>query len=349
MCYSILIVNDFTVKVHSMNEITVCENMENEKEKRNLFSVIKRKLTPFTAVLLVAVLVLSVVSVSQAVQLGAKSRELKKVQGIHRAIYDMSQEIEVAGPADRIPEYNYALGEIAIPALEGVPVSRYKDENFRTDENGYMQYYEDGELCSYTGIDVSGHNGDIDWEKVKASGVDFVMLRIGGRGYGSDGVLYDDTYFRSNLKGAKAAGLSVGAYFFSQAITPEEAREEALYSVALLQGEELDYPLAFDWEIIDAEEARTDNISPDTLTECARAFCDTVKEAGYIPCLYTGTTLAYYKYDLAQLSDIDIWYAFYNDSPDMYYNYMIWQYSCTGKVDGIEGDVDLNLCFKNYK
>lgn len=332
-----------------MNENIVRDKEETPKGKQNIFLALKKKLTPVTAVLLAVIIVLLGIVTVQTTRMSAQSRELKRMQGIHRAIYDMSQEIEVAGPADRIPEYNYALGEIAIPALEGVPVSKYKNENFKTDSNGYLQYYEDGELCSYTGIDVSGHNGDIDWEKVKASGIDFVMLRIGGRGYGEEGVLYDDTYFRSNLRGAKAAGLSVGAYFFSQAITAEEAREEALYSISLLSGEALDYPLAFDWEIIDAEGARTDSISPQTLTDCARAFCDTVKDAGYIPCLYTGSTLAYYKYDLSQLSDIDIWYAFYNDSPDMYYNYMIWQYSCTGKVEGIEGDVDLNICFKNYK
>ncbi|MBQ4569880.1 MAG: glycoside hydrolase family 25 protein [Ruminococcus sp.] len=342
-----------------MNETVNKENIKDEKaplqtqdapkSKHGFFDAIKEKANPVSVLLFALCMLLTGLLGFQTARVGMISAELEDMSEVHRAIYDMSQEVELAGKKDRIPEYNYALGDIAIPALEGVPKSKYKDENFKKDENGFLKYYEDGELCSYVGIDVSGHNGEIDFEKVKAAGVDFVMLRIGGRGYGEDGVLYDDTYFRTNLKAAKQAGLMVGAYFFSQAISAEEAREEALYSVSLLSGAELDYPLAFDWELLEVEGARTENISPQTLTDCARTFCDTVKEAGYIPCLYTGSTLAYYKYDLAQLSDVDIWYAFYNDSPDMYYNYMMWQYSCTGSVPGIEGDVDLNICFKNYK
>ncbi len=311
-------------------------------KKQGVTARLRAWFNPAVAVLLAVVLVLTCVLCI----MGGKLQERNK---IHRAIYDKSQKIELAGETDRVPLTNYGLGDIAIPAIEGVPVSTYKDENFRTDSKGYKYYYEDGELCSYVGIDVSGHNGDIDWQAVKDSGVDFVMLRIGGRGYGEEGSLYDDTYFKKNLRGAKSAGLMVGAYFFSQAVTPQEAEEEAEYAISLLGGASLDYPLAFDWEIIEGAEARTDNISPQTLTSCARAFCDRVKKSGYIPALYTGSQLAYYKYDLGQLSDIDIWYAFYNDTPALYYNYTIWQYSCTGLVEGIEGSVDLNICFKNYK
>lgn len=313
-----------------------------KKQKKKHSGLFRSWFNPMVAVLLALSLVLLTVVCVQ----GSKLRNHKE---IHRAIYDMSQEVSVAGKTDRVPLSQYGLGDTAIPAIEGVPVCLYKDENFRTDENGYMYYYEDEELCSYMGVDVSDFNGYIDWQAVKDSGVDFAMLRIGGRGYGEEGTLYDDTYFRTNLHNAKQAGLDVGAYFFSQAITAEEAKEEAEYAISLLRGASLDYPLAFDWEFIEGDTARTDNISPDMLTACARAFCDEVKRAGYIPALYTGSSLAYYKYDLGQLSDIDIWYAFFNDTPDFYYNYTIWQYSCTGAVDGIEGNVDLNICFKNYK
>ncbi|MBQ8000946.1 MAG: glycoside hydrolase family 25 protein [Ruminococcus sp.] len=318
-----------------------------EKNKRNkdrkIISKIKLWFNPAVAVLLVITLVLT----------GAvcvMSGKLSEHSKIHRAIYDKSQTIQVAGETDRIPLTNYGLGDIAIPAIEGVPLSTYKDENFVTDDKGFKHYYQDGELCSYVGIDVSAYNGDIDWQAVKASGVDFVMLRIGGRGYGAEGVMYEDSYFKSNLRGAKAAGLMVGAYFFSQAVSAQEAVEEAEYALSLIGRVSLDYPVAFDWEIMEGvDEARTENISPQTLTDCARVFCDRIKKAGYTPALYTGSQLAYYKYDLGQLSDIDIWYAFYNDTPALYYNYMIWQYSCTGQVSGIQGDVDLNICFKNYK
>lgn len=268
----------------------------------------------------------------------------------HGAVYDMDSELTLAEKGDKVDFYNPDVGNAAIPAMEGVAISTYKEENFRTDSKGLKYYYEDGELASYTGIDVSAYNGDIDFDAVKNFGIDFVIVRLGGRGYGSEGVIFEDEYALKNLKNAKAAGLMVGAYFFSQAITPEEAVEEANFCLEMLDGFYLDYPLVFDWEQIDsAENPRTEGILPETLTNCAKAFCDTVNEAGYIPCLYTDAKKAYMKFDLSELSGIDIWYAFYNDEPNMYYNYMMWQYSCTGTVDGIEGDVDLNICFKNYK
>lgn len=268
----------------------------------------------------------------------------------HGAVYEMDSQLTLAEKGDMVPIWNADFGYGALPAMEGVPVCTYKEENFRTDSKGLKYYYENGELASYAGIDVSSFNGDIDFKAVKEFGIDFVIVRLGGRGYGQEGVIFEDDYALTNLKSAKAAGLSVGAYFFSQAITVDEAIEEANFCLDLLDGFYLDYPLVFDWETIDsAENPRTEDILPETLTNCAKAFCDTVNKAGYIPCLYTDSKKAYMKFDLSKLKGVDIWYAFYNDEPDMYYNYMMWQYSCTGYVDGIEGDVDLNICFKNYK
>ena len=323
---------------------------KNDNRKFSVWGKIRKHINPVVAFILVMVFILSVVAIVlsiSTVKLKAKTREL---EGLHRGVYDKTQEIVLTEEGDRITTYNYAYGQVSIPAIAGVPKSTYKDENFSTDSDGFKHYYIDGERRSYVGIDVSEHNGSINWDKVKDAGVDFVMLRIGGRGWGEEGVMYADSAFMTNLTGARDAGLMVGAYFFSQAITEAEAIEEAEFSLEILGGESLDYPLAFDWETIDSGvDARTDNIAPETLTKCARAFCDRVKEAGYTPCLYTGTTLAYYKYDLGKLSDIDIWYAYFGDSPALYYNYMMWQYSSTGRVDGVSGDVDLNICFKNYK
>ena len=272
-----------------------------------------------------------------------------KNEKIHRAIYDKSQKIKLADGSEMISLYNMSLGDICIPAIEGVPKSTYDNDNFVTGGDGFKYYYEDAELCSYVGIDVSSHNKDIDWEEVAESGVDFAMIRIGGRGYGADGVVYVDDNFRKNLREAKKAGLWVGAYFFSQATNEKEALEEAQFCLDMLEGEELDYPLAFDWEIVAAEGGtRCDNVSPEALTDAARAFCDKVKEGGYTPSIYSGSKIIYYKLNMAKLSDIDIWYASYNDNPDLFYNYTIWQYSQTGRVDGIEGEVDLNICMKNY-
>ena len=268
----------------------------------------------------------------------------------HKAVYDVDSTLAIAEKEDRVDFYNYDVGYAAIPAYEGVSVSTYKEENFSINDNGLMEYYEDGELASYAGIDVSDYNGEIDFEAVKDFGIDFVIVRLGGRGYGQEGAIYEDSSAMHNLMAAREAGLWVGAYFFSQAISAEEAAEEANFCIDILDGFELDYPLVFDWEQIDSSEnPRTMDIRPETLTDCAVAFCDTVKRAGYIPCLYTDSKKAYLKFDLERLKDVDIWYAFYYDEPDMYYNYMIWQYSCTGQVDGVYGDVDLNICFKNYK
>ena len=318
-------------------------------KRRNIFANIRKGINPVSIILFLVVILLSVALIFQTIGAGRLRKDLDKANMLHKAVYNDVQKIEVAGPTDRIYTYNYAYGNVAIPAIEGVAKSTYKYENFTTNDEGYKEYYIDGELRSYVGVDVSEHNGSIDWDQVRESGVSFAMLRIGGRGWGSEGVMYEDSMFKENLQGAKDAGLMVGAYFFSQAITPEEAVQEAEYVLSILDNESLDYPIAFDWETVENVGARTDDITPDTLTACARAFCDRISVEGYKPCLYVGTALAYYKYDLGELSDLDVWYAYYNDTPTLYYNYMIWQYASDGKVDGISGDVDLNICFKNYK
>lgn len=310
------------------------------KAKQNKFLSL---VNPLTALLLVAVIVLSVSVISLYSKL---NKELPE----HAAVYGNTQQLEAVQEGEWVHLSNYTLGDIAIPAAVGAQKCTYDTDNIITDDNGFKHYYIDNELRSYVGIDVSQYNVRIDWDAVKACGVDFVMIRIGGRGYGESGVMYSDDSLISNLKGAKAAGLDVGGYFFSQARTVDEAKEEARYALKLLKGHKLDYPLAFDWEIVDSvDSTRIDSVTPEMLTDCARAFCDTVSSRGYIPAIYAGEELVYYKYNLAELADIDLWYAKYSDTPTMYYNYMMWQYSSTGKVDGITGDVDLNICFKNYK
>lgn len=318
------------------------KNTDKKKPSPKIPFGLSKKLFAVLCVLLAVIIALGSALAVTLVKLNGTKR--------HGAVYEMDSELTFSEKGEMVPMWHADIGYGAIPAHEGVAVSTYKEENFRTDSKGLKYYYEDGVLASYTGIDISSYNGYIDFDAVKNFGIDFVIVRLGGRGYGSEGVIYEDDMALYNLKEAKKSGLMVGAYFFSQAITVEEAKEEAEYCLSLLDGFYLDYPLVFDWETIDsAENPRTENISPETLTECARAFCDTVNEAGYIPCLYTDSKKAYMKFDLSKLKGVDIWYAFYNDEPDMYYNYMMWQYSCTGEVDGIEGDVDLNICFKNYK
>ena len=198
---------------------------------------------------------------------------------------------------------------------------------------------------SRLGVDVSSHQGDIDWNAVAAAGVEFAMVRIGFRGY-AEGEINEDTKARTNIEGAKAAGLDVGVYFFSQAISPEEAAEEARWAIEFLAGYELELPLVYDWEHVWDEEARTaDLVDSELLTACARSFCDTVVAAGYEPMVYFNGYQARDLYDLTALKKYGFWLAQYADAMDFPYAVNLWQYSETGAVDGVRGKVDLNLWF----
>ena len=253
-------------------------------------------------------------------------------------------ETTVVATGNKIHINDSTLGDIWITELAGVPKNELKTENFTAD-NSFKYYSEDGKPASEEGIDISSHCGDVDWKKVKAAGVDFVMVRIGGRGYGEEGALYSDDRALEYIKGAQAEGIKAGGYFFSQATTSAEAAEEAEYVKELLQGVTLEYPVAFDWEIIKDESARTDGVSSTQATECARVFCESIKSYGFKPMIYSPSRELYFKYDLTQLKDFDIWYCGYTDVPDFYYQFTMWQYSENGSVDGIDANVDLNICF----
>ena len=195
------------------------------------------------------------------------------------------------------------------------------------------------------GVDVSSYQGDIDWARVKADGVDFAILRVGGRGY-TEGGLYADTKFEQNLQGALDAGLEVGVYFFSQAITVEEAEEEARFVLDKIRGYALTGPVVFDWEALGKSEARTYGLDTDTLCRCALAFCELVEEAGYTPMIYLTSYAGYVKYDLSRVMDYPFWFAEYDKAaPTFYYHFQMWQYTSKGSVDGIQGNVDMNLWF----
>lgn len=242
-------------------------------------------------------------------------------------------------------------GQIWLPVLADVPLSTHPNERLKpiADSDRMMSYDTDGNANALTGIDLSAHNTVTDWAAVKADGIAFVMLRIGYRTYGG-GQINADAKFLEHYNGAKAAGLKVGAYFFSQAISEEEAAEEAIFTANLLEGLTLDYPVAFDWEIIfdDAEGARTDAVTVDTLTNCTLTFCQNIKAFGYEPMIYQNKRTALLKYDLPRLRDYPFWLAEYGDGPTYIYDYAMWQYSCKGTVAGIAGEVDLNLSFYDY-
>ncbi len=213
-----------------------------------------------------------------------------------------------------------------------------------TYENGRFAYAEDGEMRSRTGIDVSVHQGAIDWNAVAADGVDFAIIRIGNRG-ATEGIVYLDERYEANMQGAATAGIPVGVYFFSQAVSVEEAEEEADFVLAMLGGAELAYPVVYDHEPVAGIEGRADNLSRTQMTENARAFCSRISDAGYEPMLY-GNKSDIAKYDLDELAGIDVWFAEYGAPvPSGQFDFSIWQYSNAGTVAGIETSVDLNLQF----
>lgn len=196
---------------------------------------------------------------------------------------------------------------------------------------------------SVLGIDVSRYQGQIDWQQVKDAGVEFVMIRLGYRGYGAGG-LNEDPMAQENYRGAKEAGLRVGAYFFSQAISVEEAEEEARYAMEIARDWTLEMPLVYDWECL-ADDYRTTQVDARLLTDCTKAFCDTVKDAGYTPMVYFNPNQSRKQMYLAELTGYDFWLAMYSDEMDYPYKVDMWQYTNQGSVPGISGNVDINLYF----
>ena len=243
--------------------------------------------------------------------------------------------------------YENSVGYAWVPILSGVEQNTYKKNNFSVDERSRMKYTdENGQDSSYFGIDVSSYQGDIDWQHVREDGVEFAFIRAGYRGYGEEGKLCEDEKFAANYDGAHSAGIDTGVYFFSQAVTPEEAVEEANFVLEILDGRPLEYPVVFDWENVfvpSGEDApRTEDVMPQTLTLSAIAFCETIEDAGYKSMIYTNKKQAVLKYDLRQLKKYPIWFAYYDTTLNYCYDFDVWQYG-TAFVDGIEGEVDVNI------
>ena len=215
----------------------------------------------------------------------------------------------------------------------------YKPEDFGY-KNGYLTCLAGP---SVLGLDVSSHQGSIDWQQVKEAGFSFVMIRVGYRGY-EDGQLHLDTFAQSNYAGAKEAGLQVGAYFFSQATNTAEALEEAELLLSQIHSWELDMPVVYDWEYI-SPEARTGHITSDTLLSCTTAFLEKVEQAGHRPMVYFNPNHAQTLLDLEAVKEYPFWLALYSDRMTFDHRVDMWQYTQEGSVPGIEGPVDIDLWF----
>lgn len=220
------------------------------------------------------------------------------------------------------------------------------DWNNLSDVNGRKVYTDKKGNTALQGIDVSTYQGVIDWEAVKNDGIDFVMIRVAFRGY-ETGKLMTDDMFKKNISEANRVGIPTGVYVFSQALTKDEAIEEAELTLKLIQDFKVNYPVALDVEDVLSDEARTLNLTSVERTEIALAFLKTVKQAGYTPMIYSSKEFAECNLILNKLKPYSFWLAMYNEQPDFNHDFQMWQYSKKGQVAGIKGDVDLNLCFFN--
>jgi GH25 family lysozyme M1 (1,4-beta-N-acetylmuramidase) len=233
------------------------------------------------------------------------------------------------------------------PVLSEVAKHSLLPENFVKADNGEIQYVEEGEVTSHKGIDVSKYQSNIDWEKVKADGVEYAYIRVGIRGYESGKIVLDE-YFDQNMRGANNAGVMAGVYFFTQAVTVEEAIEEAEFVIENIADYDVPYPVVFDVEMVDGAKARANDLTQTQRTDIAIAFCDAIKEAGYTPMIYGNVKCFTKLLDMTRLEDYEKWYAFYDDYMYMPYNVSCWQYTEKGTVDGIKGKVDLNISYKTW-
>ncbi|GHU49560.1 hypothetical protein FACS1894127_3090 [Clostridia bacterium] len=215
-------------------------------------------------------------------------------------------------------------------------------------DNKRPSYVHSSGSVALLGIDVSRYQTDIDWKKVAADGISFAMIRLGYRGY-STGAIVMDEYFEANIKQAQEAGVKTGIYFFSQAINEDEAREEADTIITAIKPYNVTFPIVFDMEEISGNAARVDNLDKNQVSGIAAAFCERVKASGYTPMIYANPKWFVAKMNLDQLEDYEKWLAQYYTTPSYPYAFSIWQYSDSGKVDGIKGNVDMNLSFVDYQ
>ncbi len=227
------------------------------------------------------------------------------------------------------------------PENPTIPPDRnpYDRFDFQYNRNNYLLLQN---LPSMAGVDVSQHQGQIDWEKVADSGIEFAMIRLGYRGYGKKGTLVKDEYANYNLTEAKAEGLKIGAYFFSQALSIREADQEIDFMLDILGSHKLDLPIVLDWEI-PTEDARTVGMDARTLTDIQLHFIEVMTEKGYEPMIYFNWHQSSTLYYLSELEEAPFWLALYQDRMTYPWKVEFWQYTDKGTVPGINGPVDLNV------
>jgi len=258
-------------------------------------------------------------------------------QAISRHEQASEEKLDLSPPVETIPE------EETEPTMEPTipPESNpYGRKDFQYDRNNYLYCLRQD---SYKGVDVSAFQGDIDWQQVKDSGIDFAIIRLGYRGYGKAGKMVEDEYVQDNLKEATEVGLPIGAYFFSQALNIKEVDEEIEFMLKILGDYKLELPIILDWEIPGAENPRTKGMDARTLTEIQKYFCRVMTEKGYDPMIYFNWHQSEHLLYLSELEDYPFWLALYQDRMTYPWRVEMWQYTDQGRVPGIAGNVDLNV------
>ncbi len=245
---------------------------------------------------------------------------------------------------DRYLVYSISSQYLFEPILD-IPMADYSGGEFVTDETtGLRSFVKDGKTLTKHVIDVSKYQGTIDWKAVKESGIEGAIIRAGVRGYGS-GEIVADSEFDNNMKGALEEDLDVGAYFFSEAITVEEAKEEAEFILKAVKPYKVNLPIVLDLEMIDGDEARNESLSKEELTKIALTFMETVEEAGYEAMLYGNIRTISEMIDMTQFTDYKLWFAYYNSDIYVPYKVDMWQYASDGKINGVNTDCDVNMMF----
>lgn len=231
--------------------------------------------------------------------------------------------------------------------LSDVKKNDYDFEKNLTREDGRLTY-KDTKREAVLGVDLSKYNGNVDFAKLKEAGIKFAMLRLGSRGYGSGAIALDDKYVEY-AQNAAVAGIMTGAYFYSSAINEAEAVEEANYIVGAVSGFSVKYPIAIDVEKVTGDTSRTEKLTVEERTNIVKTFCDTVKSFGHNPIIYATRDMLISGLDLKVLDEYDVWLADDKIPTDYPYRFSIWQYSQNGSIQGVDGNVDLDLCFVKYE
>jgi len=265
---------------------------------------------------------------------------------------DTKSEEENKDTKDPSDDGKHTLVKYRDGTEEWVAISNYLTRNNYdltkfTIQNGILKYEDDGKNQSFWGTDISKYQGNVDFYALKDAGIDFVMLKVGGRGY-SSGTITIDEYFADNIKKASDAGLGIGLYFYSQAVTVEEATEEANVVLNAIGEYKITYPIAYDMEFVENDTARIEGLSKADKTTIAKTFMDAISAKGYRPSLYGNKEWLIKEVDLTKLAGYEVWLSQPGDLPDYPYKFSMWQYSTSGKVNGITGPANLNICFLDY-